>query len=58
MPKPELVDVACEARGETDLAWRLFDGSKSEWVPKSLVEKNDDGTWTMPVWKAKEIGFI
>lgn len=58
MPKSELVDVAAEIRNETPLAWLLHDGSKSEWVPKSLVENNGDGTFTMPVWKAKELGFV
>jgi hypothetical protein len=37
---------------------RLFDGAKTEWVPKSYVENNEDGTFTMPVWLAKEKGFI
>ncbi len=58
MPKSELVDVTAEVRGETEKAWRLFDGSKLEWVPKSQVEDNRDGTFTMPEWMAKEKGFI
>lgn len=58
MPKSELFDVAAVVVGNTDLAWRLDDGATKEWVPKSLVEKNDDGTFTMPVWLAKEKGFI
>ena len=58
MPKSELVEVSAEIRGETPKAWRLFDGSKNEWVPKSQVEDNRDGTFTMPEWMAKEKGFI
>ena len=58
MPKPELVDVTAEKRGETPLAFRLHDGSKTEWVPKSQAEENGDGTFTMPRWLAKEKGFI
>jgi hypothetical protein len=58
MPKPELFDVAAEVKGETDKAWRLFDGAKTEWVPKSQVENNGDGTFTMPVWLAKDKGFV
>jgi hypothetical protein len=27
-------------------------------VPKSQVEQNDDGTFTMPEWLAKDKGFI
>ena len=58
MPKSELFDVAVNVVGETPKAWRLSDGVKTEWVPKSQVEQNDDGTFTMPEWLAKEKGFI
>jgi hypothetical protein len=58
MPRPELVDIDAEKRGESPLAFRLHDGSKTEWVPKSQCEDNGDGTWTMPRWLAKEKGFI
>lgn len=58
MPKSELFDVAAEVKGETDKAIRLFDGSHTEWVPKSQVEDNGDGTFTMPTWLAKDKGFI
>jgi hypothetical protein len=57
MPKSELFDLAAEIKGETEKAWRLFDGTKTEWVPKSQVEDNGDGTFTMPEWLAKEKGF-
>lgn len=58
MTKSELFDLAAEVRGETDKAWRLFDGTKTEWVPKSQVEDNGDGTFTLPMWLAKDKGFI
>jgi hypothetical protein len=58
MPKSELFDLAAEVKGETDKAWRLSDGTKTEWVPKSQVEDNGDGTFTMPLWLAEEKGFI
>lgn len=58
MPKSELVDIAAQVRGETDKAYRLFDGTKTEWVPKSQVERNNDGTFTMPEWLAQDKGFI
>jgi hypothetical protein len=58
MADPKLIDVAAELRGETDRAMRLFDGERSEWVPKSQVEDNGDGTFTMPEWLAQEKGFI
>lgn len=53
-----LTDIAAEIKGETDKAYRLFDGVKTEWVPKSQVEDNNDGTFTMPEWLAQEKGFI
>jgi RNase P/RNase MRP subunit p29 len=55
---PKLVDIAGELRGETDKAYRIFDGARTEWVPKSQSQMNDDGTFTMPEWLAKERGFI
>lgn len=56
--KRELIDIAAQKRGETDKAIRLFDGKTTEWVPKSQVEDNDDGTFTMPEWLAKDKGFL
>lgn len=53
-----LTDIAGELRGETPKAFRIFDGKTTEWVPKTLVEKNEDGTFTMPEWLAKDKGFI
>lgn len=58
MGKSELFDLAAQIKGETDRAIRLFDGTKTEWVPKSQVEDNGDGTFTMPAWLAKEKGFL
>jgi hypothetical protein len=54
----KLVDIAAEIHGETDKAWQLYDGTTTAWVPKSQVEDNNDGTFTMPEWLAKEKGFI
>jgi len=54
----DLVDISAELRGETEKAFRLYDGQYTEWVPKSQVEQNSDGTFTMPEWLAKEKGFI
>lgn len=58
MMAERLFDLAAEIRGESDKAIRLFDGTKTEWVPKSQVEDNGDGTFTMPEWLAQEKGFI
>jgi len=38
--------------------FRVFRGKATEWVPKSLVERNPDGTFTMPEWLAQQKGFI
>jgi hypothetical protein len=58
MGKRELIDIAAELKGESDKAFRIYDGARTEWIPKSQVERNDDGTFTMPEWLAKEKGFI
>ena len=58
MSKLDLIEIAGEVRAETDKALRIFDGKKTEWVPKSQVEDNKDGTFTMPEWLAQEKGFI
>lgn len=39
-------------------AWLLSDGIHDGWFPKSQVEKNEDGTFTMPEWIAKAKGFL
>jgi len=54
MPKSELFDVAAQLKAETEKAFLIFDGTRTVWIPKSQVEKNDDGTFTMPIWLAKE----
>lgn len=56
--RSDLVDIAAEIRAESDKAWRLYDGARAAWVPKSNVENNGDGTFSMPEWLAKEKGFI
>jgi hypothetical protein len=58
MSKSELFDMAAKKVGETDKAYRLSDGIKTEWVPKQYVEDNKDGTFTMPEWLAIEKGFV
>ena len=57
-PSKELFDLEAEVVGETAKAWRLFDGTVKAWVPKSQVENNGDGTFTMPAWLAEDKGFI
>lgn len=57
MPK-ELYDMQATIEVETDRAWLLNDGTKRVWVPKSQVEDNRDGTFTMPLWLAKDKGLV
>lgn len=53
-----LCDISAQLKHETPKAFLLYDGSREEWVSKSLVENNGDGTFTMPEWLAQEKGFI
>jgi len=52
--RSDLVDIAGEVRHETDKGLLFFDGDRTIWLPKSLVEVNDDGTVTMPEWLAMD----
>lgn len=58
MGKRELYDFAALVKGETEKGIKLFDGARTEWLPKKYVQNNEDGTWTIPVWLAEEKGFI
>lgn len=59
MSKKELTDIAGEVRGETDKAYRFYDGVRTEWVPKSQVEWDaDEQIMTMPLWLAEDKGFV
>lgn len=58
MARRELIDIAAKSTMETERAYFITDGVKSAWVPKSQVEKNADGTFTMPEWLAMEKEFI
>lgn len=53
-----LIDIAGELRMETAKALQVFDGDRTVWLPKSQVEDNGDGTFTMPEWLAHEKGLI
>lgn len=55
----DLVDVAGELRGETEKAFRFFNGKESVWLPKSQCEWDDEAkTMAMPEWLAEEKGLI
>lgn len=55
----DIIEIAGEIRGETDKAYRLYDGKTTEWVPKSQCEWDEkDKTMQMPEWLATDKGFL
>lgn len=58
MSDPRLIDISGEKRAETEKAIQIYDGARTARVPKSQVEDNGDGTFTMPEWLAKDKEFI
>lgn len=55
----ELFDFAAKLLNETPKAWRVDAGEKEPvWIPKSQGEDNGDGTFTVPMWLAREKGLI
>jgi hypothetical protein len=58
MRDSRLVEIAAEIVTETDKAYLLFDGARKAWVPKSVTQDNEDGTFTMPERLAQEKEFI
>ena len=56
--KSDLTDIAARVERESEKAWLVDDGDRKVWLPKSLVEQNGDGTFTLPEWLAKEKGLI
>lgn len=59
MTRSPLVDIAGELQGETEKAYRFFDGTRTVWLPKSQCQWDpDDKTMTMEEWLAKEKELI
>lgn len=57
--RSDLVDLAGQLEHETALAYLFSDGTQKAWLPKSIVEYDQDsGTFTMPEYLAKEKGLI
>ena len=54
------VTIDATIEHETELAYLLDFGGKwgPEWVPKSVTEDNEDGTFTLPEKMAMEKGMI
>jgi hypothetical protein len=67
--KSDLVDIALDLKQDRELSYAVWQGDyeiddrgrrREKWIflPKSLVEKNDDGTFTMPESLAMKKGLI
>lgn len=56
----DMIEIAGEitARHPGGKAVKFYDGKRTEWVPLSQIKNNDDGTFSMPEWLAKDKGFI
>lgn len=55
----ELADISGEIHGETERAYRFYDGKTMVWLPKSQCEWDDQShVMTMPEWLALEKGLI
>lgn len=60
----EMFEIAADVLHETDRAWKISDGTKEYWLPKSQCEftpssaTREHGVFDVPVWLAKEKGLI
>ena len=54
----KLCDIAAELRHETAAAYLIFDGDRKVWLPKSQVEHDGHGVFTMPERLALEKELI
>ena len=55
----KLATIDATIEHETEKAYLLdFGGKWREWVPKSVTEDNEDGTFTLPEKMAMEKGMI
>lgn len=57
MPKRSLIELTGEIKIDRPLSILFNDGTKEVWLPKSLIEINDDGTITVPVSIAQDKGL-
>ncbi|TXH52780.1 MAG: hypothetical protein E6Q97_14805 [Desulfurellales bacterium] len=57
--KSEIVDIKADLKAATDGAYLIDAGFGAVWVPKSMVERDEqDGTFAMPVWFAESKGLV
>lgn len=53
----DIVDVALDFISATEKAYLVGNGDKKFWLPKSQVEYDGAGTFSIPEWLAKEKGL-
>jgi hypothetical protein len=55
----DLTDISGTLQGETEKAYRFYDGKITVWLPKSQCEWDEEShTMTMPEWLAQEKELI
>lgn len=55
----DLVCISCEIIAETERAFRVYDGAKRVWLPKSQCEYDEaNRMMTIPEWLAMEKELI
>jgi hypothetical protein len=52
------VEVTGDVMGETQAAYKFYDGTTMCWLPKSQCEWDGKGNMEMPEWLAKAKGLI
>lgn len=55
--KSDIIDIYCDVLLETEKAILVENGNNKVWLPKSMVEFEDD-TVTLPEWLAIDKGLI
>lgn len=59
MKNHDIVEIDAVLKHETEKGLLLDCGDgEPQWFPKSMVEDNGDGTFSMPEWLAKDKGVI
>ncbi|TXH43280.1 MAG: hypothetical protein E6Q97_34270 [Desulfurellales bacterium] len=63
--KSDLIEITAEFRMTKGGGTAIFQGELDEndkevwvWLPTSQIENNNDGTFTLPEWLAKDKGLI
>lgn len=59
----EPVEISCEIKAETDLAYLVWDGKTEVWLPKSQIlsmrpESGSGHVLEIPEWLATEKGLV